>query len=144
MTVGSQMRRLEELGVPNLAGITAEKLHAYARPLAEEPNTVLAVHPSLVPAHRLAPLLSRNDKPGFVVADLIDLDQFADREPYVTVPDRPLYLLIGVDRGDDMRNWSPDELCRPLSKQRAVRSLFRRASPGCCKSPRFSSRTSAS
>ena len=109
MTVGSQMRRLEELGVPDLAGITAEKFHAYARSLSEEPNTVLAVHPSLVPAHRLAPLLSRNDKPGFVVADLIDLDQFADREPYVTVPDRPLYLLTGVDRGDDMRNWSPDE-----------------------------------
>ena len=109
MTIRSQVRRLEELGVPNLAGITVEKLHAYARPLAEAPNAVLAVHPSLVAAHRLAPLLSRNDKPGFVVADMIDLDQFVDHEPFVTVPDRPLYLLTDVDRGDDMRNWSPDE-----------------------------------
>lgn len=56
----------------------------------------------------LAPLLSRAQKPGFVVGDLTDLEQF---EPIkgLEIPDSPLYLVNDIDRGDDMRNWSPNE-----------------------------------
>lgn len=109
MTLESQLRRLEELGVPELAGVGTQQLRGFARQLPDEPNTVLCVHPSLVPAHRLVRLLSRDDRPGFVVADLSDLDQFSDLEPYVVVPDRPLYLVSDVDRGDELRNWSAQE-----------------------------------
>jgi hypothetical protein len=56
----------------------------------------------------LAPLLRHADKPGFVVADLIDLADFAPISG-VSIPDAPLYLIHDIDRGDDMRNWSPDE-----------------------------------
>ncbi|GAB2465732.1 DUF5701 family protein [Jatrophihabitans fulvus] len=62
----------------------------------------------LVPATRpsdLAPLLRRDDKPGFVVVDLTDVDDFA---PVDEIPEVP-YLLVGPERGDEYRNWSPDE-----------------------------------
>jgi hypothetical protein len=76
--------------------------------LPDEPDAVLAVHPSLVPAQRLATLLRHNGKPGFVVTDMTDLEQFLPITD-VTVPNQPLYLVHDIDRGDDMRNWSPDE-----------------------------------
>jgi Family of unknown function (DUF5701) len=49
-----------------------------------------------------------NDKPGFVVTDMVDVDEFAPI-PSVKLPDAPLYLLRDLDRGDAMANWSPDE-----------------------------------
>lgn len=104
----TQVRRLVELGVPALAGLTPEAMTALAADLPDEPGTVLALHPDLVSPRRLTPLLSRAGKPGFVVEDLTDLEQFVPIAG-LTIPDRPLYLLHDVDRGDDLRNWSPDE-----------------------------------
>jgi hypothetical protein len=69
---------------------------------------VVTVHPSLVPASRLAALLSRGGKAGFVVEDMTDLDEFAPIDS-VTVPDRPLYLVDDLTRGDDLRDRSPEE-----------------------------------
>ena len=69
---------------------------------------MLVVHPRLVPASRLAPLLDRGGRPGFVVDDMTDLDEFVPVEP-VIIPDRPLYLMDDPERGDEMRNWSPEE-----------------------------------
>lgn len=37
-----------------------------------------------------------------------DVDEFAPIEP-VTIPDRPVYFVDRLDRGDSMANWSPDE-----------------------------------
>lgn len=104
----AQVQRLIDLGVAELAGLTPDALIGPARDLPEEPDTVLAIHPDLVAPRALAPLLNRNGKPGFVVEDLTDLEQFV---PILglTIPDRPLYLLHDVHRGDDLRNWSPDE-----------------------------------
>ncbi|HEV7657548.1 MAG TPA: DUF5701 family protein [Mycobacteriales bacterium] len=97
------LQRLISLGVPELAGISAEELSHLA---GDGPGAVLVVHPSLVPAARLATLLWSNGRPGFVVDDLSDLDEFA---PVAEIPDRPLYLLHDVERGDEMRNRSPNE-----------------------------------
>lgn len=108
MTIAEQAQRLVDLGVHGLAGIPADELRSLAQALPESPDVVVAVHPSLVPASRLAPLLTHHDKPGFVVEDLTDLDEFAPIAG-VEVPDAPLYLLHDVHRGDEMRNWSPDE-----------------------------------
>jgi hypothetical protein len=71
-------------------------------------ESLLAVHPDLVAASTLAPLLRLNGKPGFVVTGMTDIDEFTPI-PSVTLPDAPLYVLRDVDRGDAMANWSPDE-----------------------------------
>ncbi len=46
-------------------------------------------------------------KSGFVSADLADLDRFVPI-PGLDVPTSP-YLLVGVERGEEYLNWSPDE-----------------------------------
>lgn len=97
MSAHNQIQRLINAGLPAASG----------RGAAE---------PSLVPPSRLALLLTRSGKPGFVVADMPDVDEFAP-VPAVTVPDRPLYLLREVDRGDDLRNCSPDEAAPALTKR---------------------------
>jgi hypothetical protein len=99
-----QAERLIELGVHDLAGLPAERL----RDVPEEPASLLVIHPSLVPASTLAPLLRVNDKPGFVVTDMADVDEFVPIAS-VTVPGAPVYLVCDLDRGDAMANWSPDE-----------------------------------
>lgn len=60
------------------------------------------------PASARAPLLERGGKPGFVVADMSDVDEFtatADAAP----PAAPVYVVDRPDRGDAMANWSPRE-----------------------------------
>jgi hypothetical protein len=42
------------------------------------------------------------------------VDEFAPIPP-VRLPDEPLYLLFGPDRGDAMANWSPDEALPAIS-----------------------------
>lgn len=108
MTLTEQLDSLLASGLGNVVDASAAELRGYAAALPDEPNTVLAVHPRLASARVLAPLLRHNAKAGFVVSDLTDLDTF---EPItgVGIPDTPLYLLHDVARGDDMRNWSPDE-----------------------------------
>jgi hypothetical protein len=106
--VSEQIDRLVTLGVPGLAGITPEQFRELAAGLPDRPDGIVVVPPSLVPASRLVPLLRLDDKPGFVVVDMPDLDEFVPRTD-VEVPDAPLYVVTGIDRGDDMLNWSPDE-----------------------------------
>jgi len=106
--LSEQLNRLTELGLADIVGTKASTLESLARGLAHEPGSTLAIHPSLATARQLAPLLHRAGKSGFVVEDLTDLEQF---EPVdgLDVPDAPLYLVKDVDRGDDLRNWSPNE-----------------------------------
>jgi Family of unknown function (DUF5701) len=96
MDVRDQLHRLRTLGI-------AVDGHG----LPDRAGAVVVVHPSLVPAATLATLLVSDGRPGFVVDDLTDLDRF---EPAgVTIPDRPLYLIHDVERGDELRNRSPNE-----------------------------------
>jgi hypothetical protein len=103
-SVREQAERLIELGVDRMAGLPADRL----RNLPDSSDALLVVHPDLTPPSRLAPLLRVNDKPGFVVTDMVDVDEFTPI-PSVKLPDAPLYLLRDLDRGDAMANWSPDE-----------------------------------
>lgn len=115
----AQAERLIELGVHELAGVTAAEVRAFAV-AAEVPeggaDTLLAVHPDRVPPSALAPLLRREDKPGFVVTDMPDVDLFTPLED-LALPDAPLYLVTGIDRGDQMANWSPNEVLPVLGEQ---------------------------
>ncbi|WP_405851390.1 DUF5701 family protein [Streptomyces sp. NBC_00090] len=125
-SLAAQAERLIELGVHELAGLTAEELRAFAEGIASgsgsgegdgdgHGDALLAVHPDRVPASALAPLLRRDGKPGFVVVDMPDVDEFAPRA--VELPDAPLYVVTGIDRGDHMANWSPDEALPALTKE---------------------------
>ncbi|MFJ3663832.1 DUF5701 family protein [Streptomyces sp. NPDC090119] len=109
----TQAERLIELGVHEIAGLSAAEVRAAAS-VAGESDALLAVRPDLAPASRLAPLLRRRDKAGFVVTDMTDVDLFAPFDA-IDLPDTPLYLVGGVDRGDDMANWSPDEALPALT-----------------------------
>ncbi|MFJ6939657.1 DUF5701 family protein [Streptomyces sp. NPDC101132] len=109
-----QAERLIELGVAELAGVPAEEVRAFAAAAEGAGDGVLlAVHPDRAPASALAPLLRREGRPGFVVVDMTDVDDFAPHG--VELPDAPLYLVTGVDRGDRMANWSPEEALPALA-----------------------------
>ena len=99
-----QAERLIALGAHELAGVPAAELRAAARP--DESGAVLVLRTA--PPAALAPLLEHAGRPGFVVTDMTDADEFAPIDG-VELPDDPAYLLRGPDRGDAMTNWSPDE-----------------------------------
>ncbi|MFK4112285.1 DUF5701 family protein [Streptomyces sp. NPDC002176] len=109
--LSTQAERLIELGVHEIAGLSAAEVRAAAK---GEGEGLLAVRPDLAPASVLAPLLRRQDKAGFVVTDMTDVDLFAPLDT-IDLPDTPLYLVGGVDRGDDMADWSPDEALPALT-----------------------------
>ncbi len=102
-----QAERLVALGVHDLVGLSATDLRKAAAGAAGH-DALLVVHPSAAPASALAPLLQLGGLPGFVVEDMTDVDDFGPVEP-VALPDGPVYTLRGLDRGDAMANWSPDE-----------------------------------
>jgi hypothetical protein len=108
MSLIHQLDRLLEAGLADVTGRSPAELATYVAALPDEPHSMLAVHPRLATARQLAPLLRHHDKPGFVVDDMTDLEQFVPIDG-LALPDCPLYLIREPDRGDDMRNWSPDE-----------------------------------
>ncbi|MFG2978396.1 DUF5701 family protein [Streptomyces sp. NPDC048331] len=113
----AQAERLIELGVHRLAGIPRDELRAYAEEAeGRSGDALLAVHPDRAPASVLAPLLRRDGKPGFVVTDMPDVDRFVPTDS-IEPPGTPLYLLTGLDRGDDLANWSPEEALPALTEQ---------------------------
>ncbi|MEV1025693.1 DUF5701 family protein [Streptomyces sp. NPDC050264] len=115
--LSAQAERLIELGVHESAGLPAADVRRFAekaRTSADGAGALLAVHPDRAPASALAPLLSRDGKPGFVVIDMPDVDDFTPLGT-VALPEAPLYVLTGLDRGDQMANWSPDEALPALT-----------------------------
>ena len=103
-TLPEQAERLIELDVHRTAGLPAERL----RTVSDDADSLLVVHPDLAPASALVPLLRLNGKPGFVVTDMVDLDEFTPIAA-VRLPDTPVYVVRDPDRGDAKANWSPDE-----------------------------------
>ncbi|MEU9318387.1 DUF5701 family protein [Streptomyces sp. NPDC048295] len=106
-SIADQAERLIELGVHELGRFRPAELRSTAAEAGAR-SGLLVVHPDRVPASALAPLLRHQGKSGFVVVDMPDIDQFSPIES-TTVPDEPFYVLEGIDRGDHMANWSPDE-----------------------------------
>ncbi|MGI5259074.1 DUF5701 family protein [Streptomyces angustmyceticus] len=114
----AQAERLIELGVHTIAGLPAAELRTFAAAagVPDGHGALLAVHPDRAPASVLAPLLHRDGKPGFVVTDMTDADLFSPLDT-IELPDAPLYFLTGLDRGDRMANWSPDEALPALTAE---------------------------
>lgn len=133
-----QVARLVDLGVAELLGTTGSGLARLADGLGE--GGLVALHPDTVPARTLAGLLQHAGRPGFVVEDMTDLEAFA---PVVDLPPDPLYLVHDLDRGDDLRSWSPDEAGphlaargrTPLTLHEGISWLLQepeRLEPGAC------------
>lgn len=102
----AQAERLVALGVHERAGLSAADLPDAAG--GTEDGALLVVSPALAPPSALAPLLRLDGKEGFVVEDMTDVDAFAPIDG-IELPDGPLYGVLGVERGDEMQNRSPDE-----------------------------------
>lgn len=113
-SLADQANHLIALGVPEIAQLPAGDLRGFAAEHSAADGALLAVHPDRAPASALAPLLRREGKAGFVVTDMADVDQFAPRD--IDLPDAPLYLVTGIDRGDEMANWSPEEALPAITK----------------------------
>lgn len=114
--LATQAEHLIRLGVHELAGMPAAELRTFAVDAGRgDSDVLLAVHPDRAPASALAPLLRHEGRPGFVVTDMPDVDRFAPDT--VELPDASLYLVTGLDRGDHMANWSPDEALPALTKE---------------------------
>lgn len=101
-----QAARLIALGVPDLVDISGDELEAATAD--DRPGALLVLHPDRAPASALAPLLRRGDRSGFVVVDMTDVDEFTPI-PEAAVPAAGVYVLDGVERGDHLANWSPEE-----------------------------------
>lgn len=108
MTLAAQVERLTDLGLDSLASVASADLAGWIAEAGDQSDGIVVVHPALVPASTLVSLLSRRGKQGFVVEDMTDLDAFGPT-PELAIPERPLYVVGGVERGDDMVNWSPEE-----------------------------------
>lgn len=106
----AQAEALVGRGVHELVGWSARDLRALAADAAQGDRTegLFVLHPDVLPASALAPLITVGGRSGFVVSDMTDVDAFESVVP-VPAPDAGAYLLFGIDRGDAMANWSPDE-----------------------------------
>lgn len=81
-------------------------------------GSLLVVHERLMPASVLAPHLrlpapgragaAGEVREGFVVVDMTDVDEFRPTA-HAELPDADVYAVIAPRRGDEMRNWSPEE-----------------------------------
>ncbi len=105
--LSAQAERLVALGVHDLAGVPPAALRSLARSSPTR-DGLLVLAETTVPASALAPLLHLGDSRGFVVEDMTDVDAFAPIDG-VELPSGPGYVVHGLERGDEMANWSPDE-----------------------------------
>jgi len=82
-------------------------------------GALLVASERALPVRALVPHLRRTfgeeEKPGFIVVDMDDVDDFVPT-PEASVPDAFVYAIEDPHRGDDMRNWSPAEAQEALSR----------------------------
>lgn len=106
--LAAQAQRLIDLDVPSRAGLAEETLRrAIEHWGSDRTDALLAIRPDLAPPSTLAPLLRREDKPGFVVMDMTDVDRFAPVG--IDAPECLVYIVEAPERGDDLANWTPEE-----------------------------------
>ena len=74
-TLAEQAETLIELGVTGLARIPADRIRGVCT-RAPGQRALLVVHHDALPSAALAPLVRRDGKPGFVVTDMVDVDDF--------------------------------------------------------------------
>lgn len=138
-----QIDRLVELGVHDIAGLATSELRTAVEDWGpERTDALLAIDPQLAPASALTPLLrlQGGSKPGFVVSDMTDVDEFApvidgfaegdgelahDGGPAGEggLPATRLYLVHDPLRGEELENWTPNEAL-PVIRSRSRSPLL--------------------
>ena len=106
-SVIEQAERLIALGLHRNAGLSADELRTTARRFTRD-DELLVIRPDRAPASLLTSVLRIDDRKAFVVSDMSDVDEFVPVGS-APLPPGPVYVLRGLDRGDAMANWSPDE-----------------------------------
>ncbi|TQM64847.1 DUF5701 family protein [Humibacillus xanthopallidus] len=112
--LSAQADRLVELGVHDLAGMPAAAVRSLARSAPSSDGLLVLAEPTVAPS-ALAPLLRLGDRGGFVVEDMTDVDAFAPIDR-VGLPSGPGYVVTGIERGDEMSNWTPDEALQRITE----------------------------
>ena len=106
------------------AGMSEVEMRAACAQRAGAVDALVAISPERLLPSALALLLRLNDKPGFVVVDMADIDHvlpIAEASPSGS----PVYLVHGPDRGDDLANGSPAEaLLEILNRGRTPLTLI--------------------
>jgi hypothetical protein len=105
--VAKQVDRLIDLGAHRVADISAAELRSAATRF-EDADGLLVLNAHRAPASRLAPLVEHGGRRGFVVADMVDVDDFQPIDG-AAPPGGIAYLVTDLDRGDHLANRSPDE-----------------------------------
>lgn len=100
-----QAERLIHLGVHHLAGVAAADVRRAAA-TTEQSGALLVLRDARPSA--LAPLLERHGRPGFVVADMGDVDDVAPVEG-LDLPRTATYGAHDLDRGDGLLGRTPTE-----------------------------------
>ncbi len=103
-SVAAQLDRLRSLGL--------SLDDAVLDGLPDRDGSLVALAPGTVPVEALAALITHGGKNGFVVEDMTDVEEFA---PVVDLPGAPVYLVTGLDRGDDLLGWRPAEALPELA-----------------------------
>ena len=106
-----QLEVLVEKGYPALAGLTENAFRACVTPLeAQVPDEtfVLVVTAPLVPPHRLNERVVLNGRHGFTTMDADDIARFRPT-PDLALPASPVYLITGVDTGEETLGVRPDD-----------------------------------
>ncbi|MGO1592023.1 MAG: DUF5701 family protein [Ancrocorticia sp.] len=119
-SVEQQITRLEQRGVLERAQGDSRVVREAANRLTESSGSgdgaLVGLHPGWFLSSDLAPLMVRAGKAGFIVEDMIDVDEFVPVE--IDLPDTPLYLVHDVQRGDEYQNESPEEVQIQLTAAR--------------------------
>lgn len=103
-----QVDRLVSLGVHTLAGMAEPTIRESISSQNDREDSLLIIQSEALTPSVLTPLIDRSGKAGFVVTDMVDVDQFRPI-PESQPPDVQIYVARGLDRGDEMANWSPKE-----------------------------------
>lgn len=101
--LSDQAERLIDLGVHEHAGVSARELRSVAASFGEPGLLVTEA-----PASALAPLLRLGGRPGFVVEDMVDVDEFVPVG--AALPPASVHLVLDPQRGDEFRGRRPSEV----------------------------------
>jgi hypothetical protein len=123
--LAEQAEHLVGLGLLPAGGtLDADAVRRAARDLAAAApaGSLLVVHPRHLPPSLLAARLRRSvrtrggivERPGFVVEDMTDVDEFAPVDG-LDVPDVDVWAVLAPDRGDDLANASPEEAAAAIA-----------------------------
>lgn len=124
-----QVENLVDKGYADIAGVTKEAFKQHLEPLRDrikeleklkkEPREgyvpfVIVVKSDWVDGEKAMQLVKRNDKMGFSVMDIDDINRFKPIEG-IELPKGIIYLAVDIDTGKETLNITPNEAFKIIS-----------------------------